>query len=195
MWALTGASGSGKSTLLNLAGLLERPNTGRIEMAGACVSTLGASCQAKVRNDLIGFIFQSFHLLPRLTAWENIALPLVHRAVDLPTRKQAAMAQLDQLGLGHRAHHRPEEMSGGQRQRVAIARALVTNPKLLLADEPTGNLDRASGDQVLDLLRHVNRERGVTVLIVTHDDALARSCERQIIMRDGRIERVSDGGL
>lgn len=193
MWALTGSSGSGKSTLLNIAGLLDRPTQGRVELAGRCVSSLGGAAQAKARNEYIGFVFQSFHLLPRLTAWENVALPLVHRAVDLGTRRDAAMAQLEQLGLAERANHRPEEMSGGQRQRVAIARALVTRPTLLLADEPTGNLDSASGTVVMEMLRHINRELGVTILMVTHDDALAQGCDKQIVMRDGRI--IEQGAL
>ncbi|WP_312821275.1 ABC transporter ATP-binding protein [Brevundimonas sp.] len=187
MWALTGSSGSGKSTLLNLIGLLDRPQQGQIEIAGQCVSGLDAHEAAKVRNRLIGFVFQSFHLLPRLTAWENVALPLVHRAVGRKARRDAAIAQLERVGLGDRIHHRPEELSGGQRQRVAIARALVTRPRLLLADEPTGNLDSESGAMVMSLLRDINLNDQVSILMVTHDDRLAASCDHRIVMRDGRI--------
>ncbi len=187
MWALTGASGSGKSTLLNLIGLLDRPQGGQIELAGQAVSGLDATEAAHVRHRLIGFIFQSFHLLPRLTAWENVALPLVHRGVGREARKAAAMAELEAVGLAERAYHRPDEMSGGQRQRVAIARALVTRPRLLLADEPTGNLDSESGERVIALLQQINRETGLTVLMVTHDEALAGRCDHRVLMRDGRI--------
>lgn len=187
MWALTGASGSGKSTLLNLIGLLDRPQSGQIELAGQCVSGMEANEAAKVRNRMIGFVFQSFHLLPRLSAWENVALPLVHRAMGRTERRHAAMAQLERVGLGDRLHHRPDELSGGQRQRVAIARALVTTPRLILADEPTGNLDSESGAMVMALLRQINKDMGVSILMVTHDDALARSCDHQVVMQDGRI--------
>lgn len=187
MWALTGASGSGKSTLLNLVGLLDKPQSGEIELDGQTVSGLSAREAARMRNRLIGFVFQSFHLMPRLSAWENVALPLVHRAVGRTARRYAAMEQLEQVGLGDRLHHRPEEMSGGQRQRVAIARALVTQPRLILADEPTGNLDSESGAMVMALLRQINKETGVSILMVTHDEALARSCDHRVVMQDGRI--------
>lgn len=187
MWALTGASGSGKSTLLNLVGLLDRPLEGRIELAGQCVSGLDPHDAARVRNRLIGFVFQSFHLLPRLTAWENVALPLVHRAVGRAERRDEAIAQLEQVGLANRIHHRPDELSGGQRQRVAIARALVTRPRLLLADEPTGNLDSASGAMVMDLLREINVRTGVSILMVTHDEKLAATCDHRVVMRDGCV--------
>lgn len=187
MWALTGASGSGKSTLLNLVGLLDRPLEGRIELAGQCVSGLDPHDAARVRNRLIGFVFQSFHLLPRLTALENVALPLVHRAVGRAERRDEAIAQLEQVGLANRIHHRPDELSGGQRQRVAIARALVTRPRLLLADEPTGNLDSASGAMVMDLLREINVRTGVSILMVTHDEKLAATCDHRVVMRDGCV--------
>ncbi|MEG1453185.1 ABC transporter ATP-binding protein [Brevundimonas sp.] len=193
MWALTGASGSGKSTLLNLIGLLDRPQSGAIELAGQRVSGIEASEAAKVRNRLIGFVFQSFHLLPRLSAWENVALPLVHRGIGRAERRHAAMEQLERVGLGDRLHHRPEEMSGGQRQRVAIARALVTQPRLILADEPTGNLDSESGAMVMALLRNINRETGVSILMVTHDAVLARSCDYRVQMQDGRIIQNATG--
>ncbi|GAA0388218.1 ABC transporter ATP-binding protein [Brevundimonas terrae] len=193
MWALTGASGSGKSTLLNLVGLLDRPHSGEIKLAGQNVSGLSAHEAAKVRNRLIGFVFQSFHLMPRLSAWENVALPLVHRAVGRTARRHAAMEQLERVGLDDRLYHRPEEMSGGQRQRVAIARALVTQPRLILADEPTGNLDSESGAMIMALLSRINREMGVSILMVTHDEALARSCDGQVVMQDGRIIQTVTG--
>jgi len=172
---------------LNLIGLLDRAQEGEIELAGQRVSGLDAYEAAKVRNRLIGFVFQSFHLLPRLTAWENVALPLVHRAVGRRERRDAAMAQLERVGLADRIHHRPDELSGGQRQRVAIARALITQPRLLLADEPTGNLDSESGGRVMELLRDINLRNGVSILMVTHDENLAGTCDHRVVMRDGRI--------
>jgi len=193
MWALTGASGSGKSTLLNLVGLLDRPSDGHIELAGQCVTGLNAYETARIRNQLIGFVFQSFHLLPRLSAWENVALPLVHRGMGKTARRDAAMAQLEKVGLAERLYHKPDELSGGQRQRVAIARALVSSPRLILADEPTGNLDSESGAMVMQLLRRINRETGVSILMVTHDERLARTCDRTVVMQDGRIVQTGAG--
>lgn len=193
MWALTGASGSGKSTLLNLVGLLDRPTEGQIELAGQCVTGLDAQATAFIRNRLIGFVFQSFHLLPRLSAWENVALPLVHRGIGKTARRDAAMAQLETVGLSGRLHHRPDELSGGQRQRVAIARALVTAPRLILADEPTGNLDSESGTMVMTLLRRIKDETGVSILMVTHDEKLARTCDHTVVMQDGRIVQTVTG--
>lgn len=193
MWALTGASGSGKSTLLNLVGLLDRPEEGQIELAGQGVTGLDAHEVAHVRSRLIGFVFQSFHLLSRLTAWENVALPLVHRGIGKATRRDAAIAQLESMGLADRLYHRPDELSGGQRQRVAIARALVTGPRLILADEPTGNLDSESGAMVMALLRRINREAGVSILMVTHDEKLAGTCDHTVVMQDGRIVQTVSG--
>lgn len=184
---IVGASGSGKSTLLNLIGLMDRPDSGDVVIDGRLVSALSATKAAHLRNELIGFVFQSFHLLSRLTAWENVALPLLYRGVGQRERKVAALAMLDRVGLSDRVHHRPEQLSGGQRQRVAIARALVTEPRLILADEPTGNLDSATGLQVMDLLRQLNRDLGVTILMVTHDRDMARLCDRVIEIRDGRV--------
>ncbi len=184
---VVGASGSGKSTLLNLIGLMDRPDIGDVVIDGRLVSALSATKAAHLRNELIGFVFQSFHLLSRLTAWENVALPLLYRGVGQRERKVAALAMLDRVGLSDRVHHRPEQLSGGQRQRVAIARALVTEPRLILADEPTGNLDSATGLQVMDLLRQLNRDLGVTILMVTHDRDMARLCDRVIEIRDGRV--------
>lgn len=185
--ALTGASGSGKSTLLNIAGLLDQPAQGAVIIDGVDASALRSQQRADLRNHKIGFIFQSFHLLPRLTAQENVALPLLHRGEGKALRMKQAEAMLERVGLSHRLHHRPEEMSGGQRQRVAIARALVAQPKLILADEPTGNLDRETGAEIIALLREVNRLNGVTIVIVTHDPEVAAACDRTILMSDGRV--------
>ncbi|WP_438851794.1 ABC transporter ATP-binding protein [Brevundimonas nasdae] len=192
--ALVGPSGSGKSTLLNLVGLLDGADSGEIVIDGMRVSSLSPTEAAWLRNRLIGFVFQSFHLLSRLTAWENAALPLFHRGVGRDERKSRALAMLDRVGLSDRACHRPEQLSGGQRQRVAIARALVGEPRLILADEPTGNLDRATGLQVMDLLRELNRDLGVTILMVTHDRDMARFCDRAIEMRDGRVQPLVEVG-
>lgn len=185
--ALVGPSGSGKSTLLNLVGLLDRPDRGDVAINGRSVAILSSTEAARFRNELIGFVFQSFHLLSRLTAWENVALPLFHRGVGRAERRTAALAMLDRVGLSDRIGHRPEQLSGGQRQRVAIARALVTEPRLILADEPTGNLDSGTGLQVMDLLRQLNRDLGVTILMVTHDRDMAKLCDRVIEIRDGRV--------
>ncbi|OYX00491.1 MAG: macrolide ABC transporter ATP-binding protein [Caulobacter vibrioides] len=185
--ALVGSSGSGKSTLLNIMGLLDKADSGRILFDGCPVSALNATDAARLRNELIGFVFQSFHLLSRLTAWENVALPLFHRGVGRLECRARAMTMLEQVGLADRSSHRPEQMSGGQRQRVAIARALVGEPRLILADEPTGNLDSATGLQVMGLLRQLNRDLGVTILMVTHDRDMARLCDRVIEIRDGRV--------
>ncbi|MNE37657.1 Lipoprotein-releasing system ATP-binding protein LolD [compost metagenome] len=147
-----------------------------------------------MRNELIGFVFQSFHLLSRLTAWENVALPLFHRGVARPERKARALAMLDRVGLAERSAHRPEQLSGGQRQRVAIARALVGAPRLILADEPTGNLDSATGLQVMELLSELNRDLGVTILMITHDREMARLCDKVMEIRDGRILQQGAAG-
>jgi len=192
--ALVGPSGSGKSTLLNLVGLLDRPDDGGIQIDGRAVGALTALEAARVRNHLIGFVFQSFHLLSRQTAWENVALPLFHRGVGRSERKVRALAMLDRVGLSDRSYYRPEQMSGGQRQRVAIARALVGDPRLILADEPTGNLDSATGAQIMDLLRTLNRDLGVTILMVTHDRDMAKCCDRVIEVRDGRIGSTLGAG-
>lgn len=185
--ALVGPSGSGKSTLLNLIGLLDRPDQGEIFIDGRSMASLSAAGTARLRNELIGFVFQSFHLLSRLTAWENVALPLLHRGVGPAERRAAALAILERVGLSDRAGYQPEQLSGGQRQRVAIARALVTEPRLILADEPTGNLDSTTGLQVMQLLRQLNRDLGVTILMVTHDRDMAKLCDRVIEIRDGRV--------
>ena len=184
--AVMGPSGSGKSTLLNLLGLLDRPNAGTYRLEGRDVTTLLADEQARVRSERIGFVFQSFHLVPRLTAAENIALPMMLAGIDLAERNRRVAKALQEYGLEDRATHRPDQLSGGQRQRVAIARATVMRPAVLLADEPTGNLDRATGEEVMRLLEALNAQ-GVTLLIVTHDQVLGARAHRRIAMLDGAI--------
>jgi putative ABC transport system ATP-binding protein len=184
--AIVGTSGSGKSTLMHLLGALDRPSSGSLLIGGRDVSTLTAPEMARLRNEVIGFVFQSFHLLARTTARDNVALPLVYRGVGRRERRERASAMLERVGLGHRIDHRPNQMSGGEQQRVAIARALVTGPSVLLADEPTGNLDSATGESVLALLESLNAD-GVAVVLVTHDRDVARRAHRQIVKRDGLI--------
>ena len=188
--AIVGPSGSGKSTLMHLLGGLDRPTSGRLLIGGRDVSSLSASELARVRNEVIGFVFQSFHLLARTSARDNVALPLIYRGVRRAERRRRAEDMLALVGLGHRMQHRPNQLSGGEQQRVAIARALVTEPLVLLADEPTGNLDSRSGEAILDLLERLNVERGVAVVVVTHDPAVAARARRRIHMRDGLIERM-----
>jgi putative ABC transport system ATP-binding protein len=184
--AIVGTSGSGKSTLMHLLGALDRPTSGTLLIDGRDVSTLGPAEMAKLRNETIGFVFQSFHLLPRTTARDNVALPLVYRGTGRRERRERAAAMLERVGLAHRVDHRPNQLSGGEQQRVAIARALITSPSVLLADEPTGNLDSATGQQVLTLLEELNAE-GVAVVLVTHDREVAGRARRQIVMKDGVI--------
>ena len=182
--AVVGASGSGKSTLMQILGCLDRPDGGQYILEGHDVAALSKNRLAEVRNRRIGFVFQSFNLLPRLSAAENVELPLFYRGTRHP-RKQAE-AMLTRLGLGDRMHHRPNQLSGGQAQRVAIARAMVTDPAILLADEPTGNVDSTTSREIMALLKNLNDE-GRTVLIVTHEADIAAHCPRQIRIRDGRI--------
>jgi putative ABC transport system ATP-binding protein len=184
--SVMGPSGSGKSTLLNVLGLLDRPDAGHYVLEGRDVTTLSADEQAGVRSRRIGFVFQSFHLVPRLTAAENIALPMVLAGMRARERDRRVRGALDGFGLADRAAHRPDELSGGQRQRVAIARATIMQPALLLADEPTGNLDRATGDEVVRLLEQLNAG-GVTLLVVTHDAAIGARARRCLRMEDGAI--------
>jgi putative ABC transport system ATP-binding protein len=184
--AIVGTSGSGKSTLMHLLGGLDRPTGGTLLIGGRDVATLGPAEMARLRNETIGFVFQSFHLLARTTARDNVALPLVYRGAGRRERRARAAEMLERVGLAHRLDHRPNQMSGGEQQRVAIARALVTGPSVLLADEPTGNLDSATGESVLGLLETLNAD-GVAVVLVTHDREVAARAQRQIVMRDGRI--------
>ncbi len=184
--AVMGPSGSGKSTLLNLLGLLDRPTTGTYRLEGRDVTTLSPQEQAQVRSARIGFVFQSFHLVPRLTAAENIALPMMLAGVAPAERAKRVAQALADYGLKERAGHRPDQLSGGQRQRVAIARATIMQPAMILADEPTGNLDRATGEEVVRLLEQLNA-RGVTLIVVTHDAALGNRARRRIEMEDGMI--------
>jgi putative ABC transport system ATP-binding protein len=187
MLAIVGPSGSGKSTLLNLIGGLDRPSSGEIELDGSLLAGISDDELTRVRRDKIGFVFQFFNLLPTLTCLENVALPLHLRG--WARRKTAARARelLDLVGLAHRLEHLPEELSGGERQRVAIARALSVYPPVLLADEPTGNLDTHTGAEILRLLEDLHSRLGATVLVVTHDLGVARACSRTIALRDGRI--------
>jgi putative ABC transport system ATP-binding protein len=186
--AIMGPSGSGKSTLLNVVGCLDRPSSGSYRLDDREVAELDDAALTLARQRMIGFVFQSFHLVPRLTAAENVELPMVFAGVGRPEREERVAASLASVGLGARAEHRPDQLSGGERQRVAIARAMVMRPRVLLADEPTGNLDSASGRQVLELLERLNRE-GITLVVVTHDPAVARRAERILLMTDGRIAR------
>ena len=186
--AVMGPSGSGKSTLLNLLGLLDRPNTGLYKLEGRDVTTLSPDEQARVRSQRIGFVFQSFHLVPRLTAAENIALPMVLAGLAPAQRAVRVKQALKDYGLENRASHRPDELSGGQRQRVAIARATIMQPAMILADEPTGNLDRATGEEVIRLLEGLNAS-GVTLIMVTHDNALGARAHRQLLMEDGAVKQ------
>ncbi len=184
--SIMGPSGSGKSTLLNLLGLLDRANAGTYLLDGGNVTDLSDEQQAHVRSQKIGFVFQSFHLVPRLTAAQNIELPMMLAGIAVEERKQRVAELIASYGLSERADHRPDQLSGGQRQRVAIARATVMSPAVLLADEPTGNLDRATGWEVLKLLEQLT-ERGITLVIVTHDAEIGARAKRQIHMLDGRI--------
>ena len=188
--AIMGPSGSGKSTMLNLLGLLDRPNAGTYHLEGRDVTTLSLDEQARVRSERIGFVFQSFHLVPRLTAAENIALPMTLAGIPPAERDRRVQQALKDYGLAERAAHRPNELSGGQRQRVAIARATIMQPAMILADEPTGNLDRATGEEVMRLLEELNG-RGVTLIVVTHDTTLGARARRQLLMEDGELRHDS----
>jgi putative ABC transport system ATP-binding protein len=184
--SIMGPSGSGKSTLLNLLGLLDRPTAGAYYLNGEDVTSLSDVEQAQVRNREIGFVFQMFHLVPRLTATENVELPLMLAGIPPEERKSRVAKVLGELGLADRSHHKPEQLSGGQRQRVAIARATVTEPEVLLADEPTGNLDHKSGTDVIRILEQLN-QRGITLIMVTHDLEMGQRARRQLRMMDGRL--------
>jgi len=188
--SIIGQSGSGKSTLMNVLGCLDTPTAGRYILNGKDVSGLSDNALADIRNREIGFIFQTFQLLPRETAQANVELPLVYRGLRARERHERARTALEKVGLGNRVHHRPNELSGGQRQRVAIARALVTDPSLLLADEPTGNLDSATGEEIIRLFEQLNA-LGHTLVLVTHEPSIAARCPRAVRLMDGKV--VSDG--
>ena len=184
--SIMGPSGCGKSTLLNLMGLLDAPTRGRVVLDGAPVGSYRDRDVARVRNEKIGFIFQSFHLVSDLTVQDNVELPLLYRRLGAKERRRRATAALDQVGLASRVHHFPGQLSGGQQQRVAIARAIVGEPRILLADEPTGNLDSQMGDEVMAILHRINRDRKTTIAMVTHEPRLAESTDRVVRMFDGR---------
>lgn len=187
--AVMGPSGSGKSTVMNVLGLLDTPSSGEYRLLGVPVQTLSRDERALVRRRYLGFVFQGFHLLPRTTALENVELPLVYRGARSAERHRAARQALAEVGLAGWERHTPAELSGGQQQRVAIARAIVTAPRVLLADEPTGNLDSQRSHEIMALIQRLNEERGLTVLMVTHEPDIAAYARRIIYFRDGRIER------
>jgi ABC-type lipoprotein export system ATPase subunit len=193
--ALMGASGSGKSTLMNILGCLDRPTSGEYWLDGEEVSRLSADRRALVRNHKLGFVFQSFNLLPRTSALDNVAMPLTYTAQQLSERQagERAREMLDRVGLADRIHHEPSRLSGGQQQRVAIARALVNRPPLLLADEPTGNLDSRTSDEILRMFRRLNEEDGITIIVVTHEIDVSRYAQRIIHIRDGLIVNGEHG--
>jgi putative ABC transport system ATP-binding protein len=192
--AIMGASGSGKSTAMNVIGCLDVPTAGHYRFRGVDVGSLDADQRALLRRNYIGFVFQGFNLLARTTALENVELPLIYRRVKAGERRERAMAALSAVGLSDRAKHAPNELSGGQQQRVAIARALVTEPSLLLADEPTGNLDSSRKVEIMELLVQLNEERGITIALVTHEPDMAEFVTRVVVFKDGRIVEESAGG-
>jgi putative ABC transport system ATP-binding protein len=185
--ALLGASGSGKSTFLALLGGLETPNAGEVYLDGQAISTMTEDELALLRRQKVGIVFQSFNLIPTLNALDNVAFPLFPVRMSAREKEQRANDALKSVGLEHRINHRPGEMSGGEKQRVAIARSLVSHPKIILADEPTGNLDSVTGQEIIDLLLSLSRAKGIALLVATHDEKIARAADRTIIMRDGEI--------
>ena len=194
--ALMGASGSGKSTLMNILGCLDHPSSGRYWLDGEEISQLSSDGRALIRNRKIGFVFQSFNLLPRTTALDNVLMPLSYTHENLPDRegRQRAVDMLARVGLTDRMHHEPSQLSGGQQQRVAIARALINRPRLLFADEPTGNLDSQTSKEILQMFQQLNREEGLTVILVTHDAGIAQYARRTVHISDGRIVNGTAGG-
>lgn len=188
MLAIIGASGSGKSTLMNIIGFLDHCSSGRYLFAGLDVSHLTTQALATIRNQKIGFVFQSFFLLPRLNALQNVMLPLFYRGIPNHQAKEKAHTHLEKMNVAHLAHHKPNQLSGGQQQRVAIARALVGDPQVILADEPTGALDSATSNEVMTLFINLNRQEGRTIVIITHDKEISRRCSRIIAIKDGVLE-------
>jgi putative ABC transport system ATP-binding protein len=185
--AIMGPSGSGKSTLMNILGCLDQPTSGRYHLEGVDVAQLSDTKLAQIRGKRIGFVFQSFNLLPRTSALSNVELPLVYMGVGLGERHRRSIAALELVGLGDRLHHKPNELSGGQQQRVAIARALVTNPAIIMADEPTGNLDSKSSEEIMGIFQHLNEEQGITIIFVTHEPDIAQHTRRIVRLADGVI--------
>lgn len=186
--SIMGPSGSGKSTCMNMIGCLDRPTSGLVEINGKETAKMNEKELAALRNKTIGFIFQQYHLIPAMTVLENVMLPLKYQRIPKEERVELALKALEQVGLADRTKHRPHELSGGQKQRVAIARAMVTNPKILLADEPTGALDSETGRQVMEMFRQINKDQGTTVIIVTHDPGIGKSTQRCIRILDGQIQ-------
>ena len=191
--AIMGPSGSGKSTLMNLLGCLDTPTSGRYILNSTDVSKMEDDFLAEIRNKEIGFVFQTFNLLPRYTALENVTLPLIYAGIQKVDREKMAMETMEQVGLGDRMNHKPNELSGGQRQRVAIARALVNKPSIILADEPTGNLDTKNKYEIVRLLANLNTDRGTTIVMVTHDSHVASRTERMLLLEDGKITKEKQG--
>ena len=184
--SIMGPSGCGKSTLLNLIGLLDKPTSGTLSLDGSAINGGGDKVMARTRNEKLGFVFQSFHLVPDLAVVDNVAIPLLYRKMTGKERRRLALAALDRIGLASRVHHLPTQLSGGQQQRVAIARSIVGRPRILLADEPTGNLDSAMGEDIMEILHGLNRDEKTTVVMVTHDERFAKQTDRIVRLFDGR---------
>lgn len=192
--SIMGPSGCGKSTLVNILGLLDRPTAGSYILDGRETSAMSDDERSDIRNHSVGFIFQSFYLLPRLTAWENVAVPMAYRGLSGSAVKRRALEMLDRVGMGDRSDYRPNQLSGGQQQRVAIARALVGEPAIVLADEPTGALDSDTGQEIMEMLVDLNATGGITVIIITHDRGIARQCRRQTCILDGLLQEEGKSG-